>query len=301
MIRSRSLWLVAGASSVLAASAALGQIGTPDGQDRGSLTGSTFWGLDRGDVSNTSLLAAPAVQQELHLTDEQWRRIQGFYGRFGAEKGELYRHLRFPSLFPNEKPQDIRAAMQAVDRAGSQELARMLTPAQNRRLAEIAIRQEGIFAIVRPEISEKLGLSVEQVGSARGVIGRMEEREKSIRAEAQALDSFVQSHLVRWRRDVDSMRAEGIPVAQETVKAVNKRNDEEYRKLFEMHRSYKKLLTAAREAAAKGLSELLEPSQKAAFEGMCGKPFDLAELQYNGRPHGRPGPGKPSPKPSIEP
>ncbi len=167
MARVMTLCFAATVLTVTASYSAVGQASGESSQESDSLTGSGFFGIQPDDFSNRNLLSCPAVQAELELSNTQRDRLK-----------QVYRTLARDFIPPrtrewNRDPEGVEATWRNEIAAAQEEIARILTPAQNTRVTQLALRAEGVFAILRPEVADKLNLSFGQIERATDVIERM--------------------------------------------------------------------------------------------------------------------------------
>ena len=156
--------------AILALAAAIGsgyayaQGGPPPGDDQqggpppagpGGPGGQMRFGGGQRMMGGPMLLMNPAVQKELKLTDDQIAKVRDLMPRRprGGEQGGP-EGQNAPRQRPN--PQEMDKKIQDILDAG-----------QYRRLSEIRLQMQGPFALMRPEIAEKLGLSDDQKGALR--------------------------------------------------------------------------------------------------------------------------------------
>jgi len=140
-----------------------GRGGRGQGQGRGGFGAGGF-----GGGGPLALLAIEEVQKELKITDDQKKQIEtlvneqrgaGFAG-FGRGQGENLRDLS-----PEERQKRLEEfRKQAETRAKEIEdkVKGILNADQSERLAELRLQREGINALNRSEVADKLGLSAEQ-------------------------------------------------------------------------------------------------------------------------------------------
>lgn len=119
----------------------------------------------------------------------------------------------------------------------------LLDKTQRERFEQIVLQVEGAFALARPELAEELRLSEKQTQQVQGTLVQMQIAQRQMLMNARASGAM------------DNMQLDQI--AQATGKV--------------------------REAAGKQLAGILNGKQKAAFNRLCGEPFDLSELDPNGK------------------
>jgi RNA polymerase sigma factor (sigma-70 family) len=121
------------------------------------------------------LLYQDAIQRELQLTEEQRHgllaRLEQFVGLQGAVVGKIREST---AKLPKEKDPKLRGEQakilrdkadelrKPVEAAGSQIAKDLLTPAQQKRLQQIVLREAGIGAFGRDDLKRSIGLTGEQ-------------------------------------------------------------------------------------------------------------------------------------------
>ena len=150
---SRTMWSVG--VYLLMISAAIAQPGPGGGRG----------GLGRGPQGGSMLLGIPEVQAELALTDDQKKEIvaMGEKAREAMRGGFNFQELQnLPQEERQKKMEEFRAKSEDLEKKNLEAVKKLLDEKQNARFAELSLQREGIPAIGRPEVAEKLGLSAEQ-------------------------------------------------------------------------------------------------------------------------------------------
>lgn len=121
-----------------------------------------------GGGGTTFLLQMDDVKKELKITDEQQKKLteigdasrkemQASFGSFNREE--------FQKLSEDERRKrgdEMRKKAEEAGKKSQAEVAKVLDAKQNERLGQLALQREGINAIGRTEVAEKLGLSGDQ-------------------------------------------------------------------------------------------------------------------------------------------
>ncbi len=109
----------------------------------------------------------------------------------------------------------------------------------------------------------------------------MREREAALREEADGRDFAVQAGIGERKRRMRRLEAEGVPLDKRTAETIKNTNKVEFESQRGLHASLRpSSMRENRDAAERKLFALLKPAQKAAFQRMQGKPFDVAKLHY---------------------
>jgi hypothetical protein len=109
------------------------------------------------------VLGRPAVLDDLGLPAQQRRRV----GELSRRMGERWRHLfRQLGRLP---PEERRRQSLELARATEAELNELLTPAQQRRLRQVALQLQGLAAFRDPGVAAALKLTAAQREQLRAV------------------------------------------------------------------------------------------------------------------------------------
>jgi hypothetical protein len=126
--------------------------------------------------SEGMLLAVPAVQTELKLTDEQKRQAADLLQKQRADLGEFVQRLQSATAEDRSK---MLAEWQA-DQA--KKVAAVLNPDQQKRLHQLSLQQQGFTAMVAPAVQTDLKLTAEQKARV----------DELLRAQQMALQNLFQ-------------------------------------------------------------------------------------------------------------
>jgi hypothetical protein len=112
------------------------------------------------------LLTAPAVLDDLRLSDEQRERLTDLSHRLAEKQRKPFQE--FYRLTPEERGQRF---LELADRARANEaeVTAILTPDQFQRLKQIALQLQGPFALREPDIAATLKLTAEQKTRIRAI------------------------------------------------------------------------------------------------------------------------------------
>jgi hypothetical protein len=123
-----------------------------------------------GGLHPIVVLMAPAVQEELKLTEPQKTQVFELAREASRKSRELYQSAFRSGNFNAQALMAAGARMrQENERASNQ----ILNPDQRERINQIMLRVEGPLAVARPEIAEKLGLTSEQHQQVRVTLMQM--------------------------------------------------------------------------------------------------------------------------------
>ncbi len=214
-------------------------------------------------MSDTHLLTNPAVQEDLKLTDEQKKKLEGLDRRRRARdatKGEPQALLAPP--IPEEYAAIAAEQKRAIDEDQAA-VARVLTPKQRTRLAQVGLQIQGVMAFAREDVLEKLNIDEGQSMAIREVVDQA-------RREMGGIQVF-QAH--QALRDV-IRSADNAPTA--TPGTVENPDSPQPR---DATGKAKKAGDTAGDPAMKKVARILRKSQRDAFNRLRGEPFDVASLQ----------------------
>lgn len=257
-------WLVvlAAVAAMMVACSAVAQ--PPGGAPRGpGGPGGPMMGgpMGLGGGSALNLLRIEQVRKELELLEDQTAKLNELAQKVQAEMRERFAGLR--DLDPEQrraKMEELRGELEKRNQQLEAEVQQILLPHQLTRLEEIRIQLLGLRALQDPKVVKALGITDAQQK-------QIEEIQQTVRQNMSSL--FEQ---MRGMRDLS-----------EEERAARR---EEMRKQFEQ----------ARTGIEQKVLGVLSAEQKATFEKMKGKPFelDMRALRPGGGP-GAPGPGAGAP------
>jgi len=132
--------------------------------------GRGFGGFGFGGMRMSAgmLLAAPEVQKELNVTDEQKPKIEELRTEMqkdfqAAMSGVDFQAIRDMSQEERTKAMaDLRTKGEALNKQIDGKLEKILDEKQMKRLKELQIQREGAAAFTRPEVVTKLALTDDQ-------------------------------------------------------------------------------------------------------------------------------------------
>lgn len=121
-----------------------------------------------GGGSSALLLAAPEVQKELAISDEQKGLLDGLLVELREQGRNLFGSGGFQD-FKNLSREEIQQRMASFQKRAeemnkkSDEMINMiLEPPQTDRLSQLRLQREGVASFLREDIAQKLGLTDEQ-------------------------------------------------------------------------------------------------------------------------------------------
>jgi Spy/CpxP family protein refolding chaperone len=227
---------------------------------------------------SASLLTNPSVQKELKLTEKQKTQIKQLSDDLTRKDQETFKGALNPGgsfelealadAITQNGAETIRRGLMERQFTRPQEvesaIARILTPRQRSRLAQIALQIEGLWAVTRPEVASRLNMSPDQVEQIGMILVEMGEAQKQLR--------MAQRERLMPLPDL----GEGDGDQDKQVKQL--------RQYLERTRRDSDRL---RERALREIGRVLTRRQRAAFAKLLGEPFDLSPV----RPGDHSGPG----------
>ena len=242
----------------------------------GGWGGGTVFGL----VSNK------AVQDELKLTDKQKDQIkkasaasdqmtQELMAKMPNRRGGRGNQNQEPQVDEEGNPippptrEEIQEAFQNVRGEAEGALAKILKKEQRTRLSEIDLQRAGTSAFMRPEVVERLGIDEEQQAQMQEVLG--DSRQMTMELWRGMRENMPQPPLdAQGKVDREAMKAQmETPEAKKAMETMRKSTD----------KIQSDTMTA--------MLKVLYKPQKATFNKMLGKPFDLSKLDNGGGRFGR--------------
>jgi hypothetical protein len=112
---------------------------------------------------HVGLLGSEIVRKDLGLEGETNATVKKLVDEWSEERHQFFKES--PRLAEEERRRKEAAAAEKHDRA----LSELLTPAQRKRLGQIALQSQGLFAFKDREIAHALELSLEQREAIREI------------------------------------------------------------------------------------------------------------------------------------
>ncbi len=224
MCRDRVLTFSVLALSLMATSPLWSQTDGPSGRAFGTAPGGM---RTQGNFSNNefSIIELPAVQKELVLTDEQKSKVK--------ELCTAFQQASVPDLPPGRPMFGSAEMTKALAEAGVKaetfsrekmpELLALLTDEQKARLSEIVIQAQGFASYLRPEVQQKLGLTVEQKEQLTAIEKTFSTKLREVRAPQRGADRAAR----------ETFQKDRVTLIRERTQAVETLLTEEQRQRFE--------------------------------------------------------------------
>lgn len=267
------------------------------------------------------LMMAPAVQEELELTDEQKKQLADWaiaMRDHGREMGEALRAEGEAAM----REMDLGAAMRLMGQLNGlmQEnekgIERILTRKQWTRLRQISLQMQGISAVTRPDVAAALVLAPEQLEQIHEILAQ---------AQLRQVGFWMQQGMAMRRRaesarDRGAGRERGQPAAAEAeskdeddrrvdardAEDASRGEDDDARRA-RRRREFRKEFDTMREGAdrlhqetVEALLRVLTRRQRATFEKLLGPPFDPEALTRGWNPRREGDPGDTAPRASRD-
>jgi gas vesicle protein len=136
-----------------------------------ALLASPAWAQGRGGFGGggAAFLAAPNVQKDLKLTDDQVKKVQETLTEIREKHQPDFAALKDAS------PDVRQATMAKLNETVSGEVKRALslTPEQSKRFDQISLQARGLQAFASPTVAEKLKLTNDQTSKVREILEAM--------------------------------------------------------------------------------------------------------------------------------
>jgi Spy/CpxP family protein refolding chaperone len=186
------------------------------------------------------LVVIKSVQKDLDVTAHQRNKIQAALQKARAKHQEDWDKIFRPAPGAPVKQEDYVKLLRKVDRESTKALGGIFKPEQARRLQQIALQRQGIFALQNKEVAKALALTKEQSRKVKALGGDL----------TKAAREMLQSAAISANAPTESPKTS----AKEAADKVRK---------------------LCKEAADK-VPSLLTPKQRKKWEEMTGKPFEPA-------------------------
>lgn len=129
------------------------------------------------------LLQRDDVQEDLKLTDDQKSKLRDFQGNMQQKMQEQMASVMASGQRPNQ--QEMRAMFERMNKEASDEVAKILTADQSKRLNEISIQLAGNQAVMRDDVKKELKLTAEQETKIRELQGKAREANQALMRQAR--------------------------------------------------------------------------------------------------------------------
>jgi hypothetical protein len=225
-----------------------------------------------GGPLGSSLLSKPAVQDELQLTNKQKSKLQEVTAAWNQQRQERLETIRNSLSGGITDPEMIRTRILAIREEGDTAIAKILTRSQCIRLEQIALQQEGLWALTRPEIAQRLNMSPEQQELIQEIMVQL--RQEMLQQAESDLSQMSGESSENVRPDHEATQAkEQTPEPKSQMVKMQKAEDR-----------LRQQVARGRQQASQEIGKILSRKQKAAFNRMLGKPFDITKPGGGGAP-----------------
>lgn len=146
----------------------------------------------------------PVVQDDLKVSAEQKQKLQ--QAMMGAAQGFQQFVQQIEGLPQPEREKKHQEFRQEAHKVFSAFLAEVLNADQQKRLRQIVLQQEGLFALGNPEVAGELKLSDEQKRQFAAIIQETQKRFEALQQKAQASGNpeEVQKGAARIRKEQEA-------------------------------------------------------------------------------------------------
>jgi len=226
-----------------------------------------------GGPLGSSLLSKPPVQEELRLTKEQKSKLQEVTAAWSQQRQERLDTIRNSLSGGEADPETIRTQILAIREGGETAVAKILTGSQRIRLEQIALQQEGLWALTRPEIAQRLNLSPEQQELIQEIMVQM--RQGMLQQAQGDLSPMLGESSGNGRVDREATQAEALtPELKSRMADMQKKAGDRIRQQ----------VARGRQQASREIGKILTRTQRERFNRMLGKPFDPTKPGGGGDP-----------------
>ena len=124
------------------------------------------------------------VQEELKLSDDQKQKLMEKFPDHAQETRNVFERIK--DLKPEEREKELQSHRQKAREKLAPLLKETLKAEQLKRLRQLELRQEGSFALGRPEIVKELKITDEQRKQFMGIVQEMQAKIGPLIKEAQS-------------------------------------------------------------------------------------------------------------------
>jgi hypothetical protein len=135
-------------------------------------------GRGMGGQSPAQMASRADVQRDLAMTDDQKSKVAALSDKMNEERRAMMQEMRGGGDQPDMTA--FRAAMEKFNAKSKEELAKILTADQMKRLDEIGVQIQGNRALLVPAVQKALGLSEETIKKANELQTKQNEANMSI-------------------------------------------------------------------------------------------------------------------------
>jgi len=168
-----------------------------------------------------TLVQNPAVREELQLTDEQKTKVATIPSEIRLRL--FAEHEKLKDLPPKEREPRRKELMAKAVQTGAEELAKVLKPAQMKRLKQIALQQSDVYAFSEAEVVKALQLTATQQEKIKTITDEGTRRLRELLAD------------VEEGAPIQAIRARTAPLRKQIVaQAVAVLSDEQKKRWKEM-------------------------------------------------------------------
>jgi hypothetical protein len=263
--------------------------------DKSKFTRLGGWGgvgatMGQFGLGPSMLVMAPAVQEELALTDEQKQAIKDWTEEMRDRGREMAEGLREQGEAAM-RGMDVVGVMQMMGQVnallGENErgIERILTRKQWTRLQQINLQMQGLTALTRPDVARKLVLAPEQLEQIHAILAQAQFRQLGYWMQ-QGAAMRQQAEADRRRRDAGAPDPEAVPAEPAAEEADDRADradaepgdaeprDARRRRMRSRFESMRDGADRLHQETIDRLLRVLTRRQRLQFERLLGPPFD---------------------------
>ena len=136
-----------------------------------------------GMLGSQFVVFLPPVQEELKLSPEQKQHLQ--QAREGATQGVKEFMQNIGGLQAEEQEKKVQEFREVANKNVSMMLSQLLKPEQQKRLRQIVLQREGLFALGNPDVASEVKLTEEQRGKIATLLLETKERFDALQEKAR--------------------------------------------------------------------------------------------------------------------
>ncbi len=133
-------------------------------------------------MAGPGMIALPAVQKELKLSDEQTEKAKTFAEGYREKSRESMSQLE--GLEPEERMKKATELNMVNAKAGMKDVEGMLKPEQTKRFKQIVFQARGVEALTDPDHSKALKITSDQADKVKNLLENQRSEVRAAMADA---------------------------------------------------------------------------------------------------------------------
>jgi hypothetical protein len=175
----------------------------------------------RGGMPLTRLLGMAEVQNELKLEGHMLEKVTAFAEEAQQKFRDEMQMIRDQGLNEDEQREEMAAALEQFTTKSKEEVAKLLTPEQMKRLNQLLIQQQGPTAVLRPEVGDAIGFTAEERADLQAKVDELNA------ANREKMQSLSQDDREQFQRIMEEGRKAVSDLVTSTLSDEEKQKFEE--------------------------------------------------------------------------